>query len=117
MNDRREPNDEYEVIKQKLATLSKQVTKLTRNVKQLDDDFRQHEVAEKPLLDEIIMTIQEVRTSMSGYVELQEDLKVLVRVANKITKVGIFLAKCFFFVGVLGAAAKFAYEWLLRNIG
>jgi len=127
--ERRTTDNEYLEIRQELAEFHEKLSKLdskvgilTSKVTVLDDDFRLHEAYEKSLVDEVILavksnteTVDEVRKSVSGYVELQEDLTVLVRFAKKVINVVSFLGKFAIIFGISGVSLSYLYDWILKH--
>ena len=129
MHERRTTDKEYTEIKEeleefheKLSQLDNKVGILTAKVTVLDDDFRLHENYEKSLIDEVLLavrsnteTVENVRKSVSGYVELQEDLTVLVRFAKKVISVVSFFGKFAIIFGISGVSLSYLYDWILKH--
>ena len=131
MQNRRNSDSQYQTIKReiadfhtKLSDLDTKIDTIEEQVITLDNDFRKHEEVEKSLFDELLVavlrnteSVTEVKKSVSGYVELQEDLTVIVRFVKKLSKIGVFVGKILLIFGVVGTASKYAYEWFFRHYG
>jgi len=136
MTDRRIPNSNYVLIKKeivqlhnKLDVLSTKVDGIGESVITLDREFKEHEEMERPIYDEMLVAmynnseaihsntehITEVKESVSGYVELQEDLTTIVRFINKVAKVGVFFSKFALIFGVSATALNYIYDWLIKH--
>lgn len=131
MPDRRGPNEEYTLIRQemgelrdRLEVLDGKVDNISLQVSVLDGDFRDHERDEKPMFDEILMAVhhnsersEEIRDSVKGYVELQEDLTVMVRFAKKVGAFLTAVGKFTIVFGVAGTIIKYSYDTITKYFG
>lgn len=122
---------EVELFHEKLDEFENKLDTLETQMVSLDGDFRKHEENERTLFDELLLAIlkntesaretatsvEEVKDSVKGYVELQEDISVVIRFIHKVGKVGMFVGKFAIVFGISGTALTYIYDWVIKHAG